>query len=366
MTMHFSVEVKDWTLGVLSVIKALPARPTMAVLEGIYMEAKDGGVTLKCSDNRMQKECTLRANVEEEGCCVVKGRLLSELLRKLPDTAADVCLSGNTLHIHCGRAYNQLQCIEYDEFPSMPFNGETFELRIDHVVLKDLISATAFAAAQDDGRPILTGALMHFEGDRMTLVATDSYQFAMNTVHLPLDLESKNVIIPVRSLLEISHMMDETDDDVVMSFTNTHVMVDIGSARLTARLLDGNYIDYQRILPKEQKTRVLVDRAEMMNVIDRAQLVSREGNNSIVMKFSDNKLQLRAESYIGKCEDELEVQLTGDDIEIAFNPRFCINILKCISDEKIYLDFLLPINPCVIRPVQGDSYYYLIVPMRVF
>ena len=364
--MHFSVEVREWTQGVLSVIKALPARPTMAVLEGIYMEAKDGGVTLKCSDNRMQKECTLSASVEEEGACVVKGRLLSELLRKLPDTAADVCLSGNTLHIHCGRAYNQLQCIEYDEFPSMPFQGETFDLRIDHTVLKDLIGATAFAAAQDDGRPVLTGALLQLGGDCMTLVATDSYQFAMNTVHLPMQFAQRRVIIPVRSLLEIAHMMDETDEEVILSFTNTHVMADIGSARLTARLLDGNYIDYERILPKEQKTRALVDRQELMNTIDRAQLVSREGNNSIIMKFSDNKLQLRAESYIGKCEDELEIQLTGDDIEIAFNPRFCINILKCISDEKIYLDFILPINPCVIRPAQGDAYYYLIVPMRVF
>ncbi len=364
--MHFSLETKDFNMGILSVIKALPSRPTMAVLEGIHMEANQNGLTLKCSDNRMQKEYFLPAKVEEEGSCVVKGRLLSELMRKLPDQLCDVVLTGSTLHIHCGRAYNQLQCIEFDEYPSMPFTGETFDIRLDHEMCRDMINKTVFAVAQDDGRPVLTGVLLDFEDDRMTMVATDSYQFAMRTVHLPMTLEKKSTIIPGRSLQEISRMMDETDEDVVLSFTNTHILVDIGQTRLTARLLDGNYIDYQRIMPKEYKTRALVDREELMNVIDRAQLVSREGNNSIVMHLADNRVQIRAESYIGKSEDEIEAQITGDDLEIAFNPKYCINILKSIEDEKVYMDFQLNINPCAIKPASGDSYYYLIVPMRVF
>lgn len=364
--MHVTLETKDFNLGILSVIKALPVRPTMAVLEGIYMEANKDGLTLKCSDNRMQKECFLPAHVEQEGSCVVKGRLLSELMRKLPETSCDVVLTGSTLHIHCGSTYNQLQCIDFDEYPTMPFNGETFDIRLDHEICRDMITKTVFAVAQDDGRPILTGVLVDFEEDRVTMVATDSYQFAMRTVHVPMTLEKKSTVIPGRSLQEIARMMDETDEDVVLSFTNTHVMVDIGQSRLTARLLDGKYIDYQRIIPKEYKTRALVDRDEMMNAIDRAQLVSREGNNSIILHLSDNKVQIRAESYIGKSEDELDAQITGDDLEIAFNPKYCINILKSIEDEKVYMDFQLNINPCAIKPAQGDGYYYLVVPMRVF
>lgn len=364
--MHFTLETKDFNTGILSVIKALPSRPTMQVLEGIYMEATQNGLTLKCSDNRMQKECFLPAQVSEEGNCVVKGRLLSELMRKLPDGLCDVVMTGSTLHIHCGNAYSQLQCIEFDEYPSLPFTGETFDIRIDHEICRDLINKTVFAVAQDDGRPILTGVLVDFEEDRLTMVATDSYQFAMRTVHLPMTLQKKSTVIPGRSLQEIARMMDETDEDVVLSFTNTHVMVDIGQSRLTARLLDGTYIDYRRIIPKEFLTRVLVNREELISAIDRAQLVSREGNNSILLHLSDNKMQVKAESYIGKSEDEIDVQMTGDDLEIAFNPRYCINILKSIDDENVYIDFLHNTSPCAVKPAQGDSYYYLIVPMRVF
>ena len=364
--MHFYMDSKELTEGVLSVIKALPVRTTMPILEGIYLEATKDGVKLKCSDLMLQKECILPATIEEEGTAVVPGKLFSEIVRKLPESIAEVTLVGKSLDISCGRAKSSLQCVEAtEEFPEMRFTGDTFTVKIDHDDCRDMISQTVFATAQDDSKPILTGVLLEL-GESLTMVATDSYQFAMRTLRLDTPVEKREMIVPSKSLLEIARMMDETESDVELTFTRTHVKVELAGSTLVARLLDGDYIRYKQILPTEYKTRVLVKRTELIDSIDRAQLIAREGNNNIVMKMHDHQLVINTNSFVGKVNEELEVTIIGEDMEIAFNPKFCINILKNIPDENVYMDFLTPISPAVVRPVQGDRFYYLIVPVRIY
>lgn len=364
--MKFMIDSKELTAGVLSVIKALPTRTAMPILEGILVEASAAGVKLKCSDLMLQKECTLPATVEEEGFAILPGKFFAEIVRKLPDAVADVCLNAKSVDISCGRAKSSIQCIEStDAFPDMRFDGDSFVVKLKSVDCRDMIAQTVFATAQDDSKPILTGVLIELK-DSITMVATDAYQFAMRSIPLSEPVEERALVIPGKSLSEIGRMMDETDEIISLTFTKTHVCVDVGSSRLVARLLDGDYIKYRQILPKEHKTRVLINRAELMESIDRAQLMAREGSNNIVMRFHGKTLSISANSFVGKTNEEMEVQINGEDIDIAFNPRFCMNILKCIEDENIYMDFTTGISPCVIRPSQGEGYYYLIVPVRIY
>lgn len=363
--MKFLIDSKELTAGVLSVIKAIPVRTTMQILEGIYIEAAGTTVKLKCSDLMLEKECLLPATVEEEGKAIVPAKLFAEVMRRLPDALAEVTIAGKGVDIACGRVQMSIQTIDYEEFPEMRFTGDTFTVKMDREECRDLILQTVFATAQDDSKPILTGVLLEL-GDCITAVATDAYQFAMRKVPLEAPTPEKSTVIPAKSLLEIARMMDETDQDAELTFTRTHVKVDIGHTCLTARLLDGDYIAYRQILPKEYKTRALVNREELIRAIDRAQLMAREGNNSIVMRFASDKLTILANSFVGKVHEEIDVQTIGDDIEIAFNPKYCMNVLKNIADETVYFDMLTGISPCVVRPVQGDRYYYLIVPVRIF
>ncbi len=364
--MHFYIDSKELTEGVLSVIKALPVRTTMPILEGISLEATKDGVKLKCSDLMLQKECILPATIEEEGMAVIPGKLFSEIVRKLPEAIAEITLNGKSLEISCGRAKSSLQCVEAtEEFPEMRFGGETFTVRMDHTDCKDMINQTVFATAQDDSKPILTGVLLEL-GEEINIVATDAYQFAMRSMALKNPVPPRNVVIPGKSMAEISRMMDETEEDVELTFTKTHVCVNIKHSKLVARLLDGDYIKYKQILPKEHTTRVMIDKNELMESIDRAQLMAREGNNNIVMKFHNNKLTITANSFAGRINEEMDVQINGEDIDIAFNPRFCMNILKCIPDDHVYMDFTTSISPCVIRPAKSDGFYYLIVPVRIY
>ncbi len=364
--MKLYLNSKELAAGVLSVVKALPLRTTMPVLEGIFVTAASEGLRLKCSDLMLQKECLLPATIEEEGACIVPGKLFAEMVRKLPEGTAELWLDGKTLEIHCGRASSSIQCIEWDEFPEMRFTGDTFTLSLEREICRDMINQTVFATAQDDSKPILTGVLLEISGGDLTMVATDAYQFAMRSAKLKSPAPERSIIIPSKSMQEISRMMVETEGDAALTFTATHVKVDIGHTVLIARLLDGDYIKYRQILPKEHNTRVLLDKAELIESIDRAQLMAREGNNNIVMKFHDNKLTILANSFVGKINEEMDVQITGEDMDIAFNPKFCMNILKCLPDEKMYMDFNTSISPCVVKPAATEGYYYLIVPVRIY
>lgn len=363
--MKFQVDAREMTAGLLSVIKALPVRTAMPSLEGIFIDAKADGVHLKCSDLMLQKECILTAEVEEEGQTIVPGKLFCEIVRKLPDGQARFDVSGKQINISCGRVNTSMQGLDFEEFPEMRFQGESFTVKMSKEECQDLILKTVFATAQDDSKPILTGVLLEIE-DAITAVATDAYQFAMRKIPLETPVPGCSTVVPGKSLLEIARMMDETDEDAQLTFTRTHVKVDLGHTCLTARLLDGDYIKYRQILPKEHVTRVIADREELIRSIDRAQLMAREGNNNILMQFHGDRLTITANSYIGKSEEEMDVQIIGENVEIAFNPKYCLNVLKNIEDEKICLEMMSGISPCVVRPISGDAYYYLIVPVRIY
>lgn len=366
INMKFNMQTEDLCSGVLSVIKALPVRSAMPVLDGVLIEATKEGLHLTCSDLMFQKECFLPANVEEEGKCILKGKFLAEILRKLPNEPLYAELEGLILKIRSGRVRQRLQCIEFDEYPIMRAKGDVVDIKVNAEQLRNMIEHTVFAVSQDDSRPVLTGALIEANADLLTFVATDSFQFAMTSLHTQNSDVEKRTIVQGKVLNELAKMAEETEKDVIVSLTQTHLTVKVNDTRLTARLLDGNYIDYKRIIPKECKTRVLVDTAELLTITDRAQLIAREGNNSILMHFEGSTLTVSAESFVGRSEDTMEVSIVGDPIDIAFNPKYVINILRSVTDETVYLEFNSPISPCVIRPVQGDAYLYLIVPMRVY
>ena len=364
--MHLFVDSQELNLGILSVIKALPVRSAMPILDGIYFEADSSGLHLKCSDLMLQKECSIPATIEEEGVAIIPGKLFSEIVRKMPEGSIEFVLNGKTLNLSCGRAKSSIQCIEYEAFPEMRFSGETFKLTMDAKELHSMIMETVFATSLDESKPILTGALVEIS-DMLRIVATDSYQFALRQTVLNNGPQSRDVIIPGKSLLEVARMMEEeADEDAELIFTSTHVKVMRRNSVMVARLLDGDYIKYRQIIPSSYKTRVLVNRLELMESIDRAQLMAREGNNNIVMSFKNGQLHISAMSNSGNMDESVDCTIMGEDIDIAFNPKYCMNILKCIEDETIYMDFLTNISPAVIRPVSGENYYYLIVPVRIY
>lgn len=364
--MRFYLDCNELSAAVASVIKALPLRSTMPVLEGIYINATSEGVRLLCTDLIMQKECFVPATVEENGVCAVPGKLFFEFIRRMPMAIVEINQEGNVLSIKSGKTLNQVQCIDFDDFPMMRFDGESEKVTLDKAKFKEMVNMTAFAAAPEHANVLLTGVCTEVEDNKISMVATDSYQLAYNVMHTDMVLPKLSTVIPGKTVAEIGKMLDDCNDRIDIYFTRTHIKIDLGHTALVSRLLEGNYLDYKRLIPTGHKTRVIIDRVEFTEAIERANLVSRGGNNCILMRFENNMLYISAQSVIGKLDDELDVQIVGDGISIAFNPKFFINILHNITDEKIALEMNLSINPCVVRPVSGEGYCFLIVPMRSY
>ena len=364
--MNLTINSKELAEGVASVSKALPARTQIPILEGIYLQASSDGLMLKCTDMMLQKECTVAADVSEEGYSVVTGKLFADLVRKIPDGEVTLRLDGETLFISCGRFSSSIQCLsDSGNYPDMQFNGDSFSVKLDSDQCAKMINETVFATSAEESKPVLTGVLIEL-GSEISFVATDAFQFAKRSMELRITSEERSMIVPSKSMVEIARMMDAVSGEAELTFTKTHVSVSVGSERLVARLLDGNYIKYQNILPKDHNARVCLDKRELMDSIDRAQLMAREGNSNILMKFSGDKVTISANSHAGKVSEEVDAQKAGDDIDIAFNPRFVMNVLKNIPDDKVYMDFTTSVAPCVIKPAKTDGFYYLIVPVRIY
>jgi len=366
--MQITIDTKTLNAGIATVVKALSSHAALPILEGILLTAADDGLLLKCSDLALQIECRLPAAVMETGSAVVPGRLFSEMARKLPEEEASITVFDKTLQLTCGRAKSSMQCMEAGDFPEMPFHGETYSITLPQNRFKDMIRQTVFSTAQEESKPILTGVLMELNESGLTMVALDGFRLALRRAAMQGAVsEARAAVVPAKSMNDIARTLLDTDENVTLTFTRTHVLVDMEHTKVTARLLEGDFIPYKQILPTEHQSRVHVNRKELLESIERAMLLAREGNNNLVrFSITIDQIKLFANSAIGSIDEAVPVQLTGPDIEIAFNARYFSDVLKALDDETIYLDLNNSVSPCVVRPVQGDAYYYLILPVRIF
>lgn len=365
--MHLYVETKSLTAGISAVNKALSSKPALPVLEGIYFHASSEGLQLRCTDLLLQIECTIPATVEEEGEFVLSGRFFSDLVRSLPGETVELKQSGGSIDISSGRSHCSIQCIDEDEYPEMPFRDEAFQITLPQRRLRDMINRTVFSTSTEESKPILSGVLMELTSDALTFVALDGYRLAMCKAPQQTAAGEREAIVPAKSLMEIGRFLQDTEDSVSLIFTGTHVLLDMEHTRIMARLLDGDFIKYKQILPADHATRVRINRLEMLDSLNRAMLLAREGNNNLVrLNIADEKIQITANNAKGRINEETYVEINGADIEIAFNARYFVDVLKVLDDEYLYMDMSNNVSPCVIRPIQGEAFYYLVLPVRIF
>lgn len=366
--MRFFVDTSELNAGISTVTKALPARTTVSILEGIYMKAAGSTLLLRCSDLNIQIETVIAATVEEEGSIVLPGRLFAEMVRKLTGEMTSFDVKKNTASIESGRFRTTLQGENGADFHTMSSVSRELTVSMKPDALRRMVRGCIFAAAQDDSKPILTGALLEVDGASATLVALDGYRLALRRETAQGAQGSpSSMIIPARSLVEIARVLPDEGENVTMVFSRTHIMTDIGQTNITARLMEGEFIKYKQILPDSHATRVRVNRKELMEGIERVALMARESKSNLIkLTIASSLINITANSEIGRSSEDVEASIIGSDIEIAFNARYFTDVLRVLDEEEIYLDMTNNISPCVVRPVQGESFYYLILPVRIF
>lgn len=365
--MKLICEGLDLCDAVLKVLRAAAVRTPNPVLEGIKLTAKEDTLTLCATDQELAIEKTIVADVKIAGEVVVPGKFFAEFVKKLSNEQIELSLTKeNTLKIKYTDSEGFLQCLNVSEFPIIREIGAPEKVTLATKDLKDLIDKTIFSVAIDDARPILKGCLFEFENDELRAVALDGYRLATYKASAHASKAKFSYIVPARCLSEISKLLDIETETTDLLFDQNHMMVKENNTKIITRLLEGEFINYRQVIPKETTTTITVSKAQLEDGLERASLLARmDKNNLVKFDIHDNILTLTSASNIGNVTENITVSLEGKDLVIAFNARYLSDCMHTISDEFVKINFSSPIAPCTICSADGDNYLYLILPVRI-
>ncbi len=370
--MKFTMNTQDLLEGLNIVTRALAARPAKQILDGVLISAEDNRINLTCSDGSLSIEYTNAADVAEEGQTVLPGRLLTDLIRKLPGGMVEISMQNQRLaQIRCQKTKSNLSVMNAAEYPEISTLKTGVPVKIPQKSLKDMISRVIFAIATDESRQILTGCLLEVSRNEARMVALDGFRLAMKKLFQPFDLpEGKDMIkaiIPGKVLTELSRILPEDESFCTLLMDQGRMQCNFGNIRVSAVLLAGEYIDYRRILPASFTTQAKADRNAVQDAIDRASLMAREGKNNLIkMSFRPGVLKITSNAEMGDVEEEIEADLIGENIDIAFNAKYIIDVIRNVSEEELFMHFNSNVSPCVVTPSSGEDFVYLILPVRIF
>ena len=365
--MKLICEGLDLCDAVLKVLRAAAVRTPNPVLEGIKLTAKEDTLTLCATDQELAIEKTIVADVKIAGEVVVPGKFFAEFVKKLSNEQIELSLTKeNTLKIKYTDSEGFLQCLNVSEFPIIREIGAPEKVTLATKDLKDLIDKTIFSVAIDDARPILKGCLFEFENDELRAVALDGYRLATYKASAHASKAKFSYIVPARCLSEISKLLDIETETTDLLFDQNHMMVKENNTKIITRLLEGEFINYRQVIPKETTSTITVSKAQLEDGLERASLLARmDKNNLVKFDIHDNILTLTSASNIGNVTENITVSLEGKDLVIAFNARYLSDCMHTISDEFVKINFSSPIAPCTICSADGDNYLYLILPVRI-
>ena len=370
--MIFSMNSQDLLEGLNTVTRALAARPTKQILEGVLITARDERIIMVCSDGSLTIEYTNSASVQEDGQVVLPGRIFTEMIRKMPDgTVSITAQDGRSATIRCMKNRSSLAIMNPDEYPEITHIKSGTVIKIQQDKFKKMIGHVAFAVATDESRQILTGSLLEVNRSEARLIALDGFRLAMYKLFQPFELPENmavaSAVIPGKVLNELTKILPEDEAFCSLLLDQGRMQVTFGNIRLSTVLLAGEYIDYRRILPTEFKTEVITEKDSVLDAIERASLMAREGKNNLVkMSFRENSLKITSNAELGDVEEETEASLNGEVIDIAFNARYLIDVIRNVPDDRLCMKFNSSVSPCVVVPQNGEDYLYLILPVRVF
>lgn len=366
--MIFTCEKQEILEGISIVQKAITGKSTMPILEGIYIKTNEmeSSLTLIGSDMDVSIQTTVNANIIEQGSIVIDAKIFGEIIRKLPNSTIKIeTIENQVIRITCEKSVFDVVYMNTNEFPELPEINEDLKISVNQNILKNMIKGTSFAIAQDETRPILQGILFEVKNKNLNLVALDGYRLAIKSEFLDSDIEIE-VVIPGKTLNEVSKILEDVNELVEITFTNNHILFNLNKTRIISRLLEGKFVNYKSLLPEEHKLSVTVNKQNLQNGIERASLMAKDGNNNLVkLEVQDEALIITSNSQLGKVREEVGINLQGEKIQIAFNSRYLIDVLKNFEEDEVVMEMTSSVSPCIIKAKEADNYKYLVLPVRL-
>lgn len=364
--MHFRCEKRDLIESISIVQKAILGKSPMPVLEGIYIEAANNEIIMRGTDIDLSIETVLKSTILEEGTIVLDSKLLGDFVRKLPDSIIEMAtMENNSILISCENSEFNLLYLTAEEFPVLPEIENAEKITIKENVLKNLIKGTAFAVAQDETRPILMGVLFELKNKVLNMVALDGFRLALRSEYIESN-QDVSVVIPGKTLNEILKILGDGDRDIYISYNDNHIMFEIDKTKIVSRLLSGNFIKYESIIPTDHKLQFKVKRNSFAQSIERASLMAKDGSSRLIkLNIENDEVVITSNSQFGKVREEIPIAMEGDSLEIAFNSNYLMDILKVMTEEDIIVEMTSGVSPTIIRNSMTDNCKYMVLPVRL-
>lgn len=364
--MKLTCEQKDLSLALSIVNRAISANNTLPVLNNILLKAEGKKLFFTATNLEIAINYSIEANVQNEGAITIPAKVFTNYVSLLkPGEVTLEVTEGLTLNVKAEHENIKIKGINTDEFPLIPQIEKKDHFKIAAKILKEMANQVTFSASNNLSRPVLMGVLFEVKNGEFKMVTTDSYRLSEKSTPLKTEIEV-TCIIPARTVSELAKVLDDSEDEVTIYTSKNQVLFEHKTLSLTSRLIEGNFPDYKKIIPQENKTLIKIDKDEFMLGVKKTNLFVREHNSGVKVDIASKRMLLETEeNQVGEGKVEIPVEVNGEDNEIALNAQFLLDVLSQLKDKEVTFEVDGKLSPVTIRPAKGDGYLHIIMPLRV-
>src|SRR3954447_12754598 len=353
--------------GLTLVGRAVSSRTAIQILSGILLEAQGDELRLAATDMELSLRAAVPARVEGDGAVVLPGRTLVDIARLLPgdEVTIEHRAAESVVHVGSGSASYTLHTYNAEDFPRLPELSETETFAVDREALLETIGRVARAASRDEARPVLTGVLVQFAGDKLVMAATDSYRLAVKETPLSSAAPELEAIVPSRALQELARIPSDGDgDEIAVGVQENQVLFSVGGVWLTTRRIDGQFPNYRQLLPETFEHELTISRAELLDVVRRAAVMIQRAT-PLQLRFADGEVTVIARTHeVGESQESMPVAYSGEPLEIGFNAEFLKEGLESVEGDDVKMKLISPLRPAILTDA-ADDFTYLVMPIRL-
>lgn len=364
--MQLTVNKADMTEAVSNIQRAVSSKTSIPALEGILLTAEEDRLELCAYDLELGMTTVIPAKVKETGRAILSAKLFSDIVRKTPSDTISIEVDGkNIATIESGVSRFSIIGIPAEEFPELPKVADGQNIQLAGNVLKGMIRQTVFAVAESDAKPIHQGSLFSLDGGLLDVVAVDGYRLAKRTEAV--DFKDKlSFVVPGKTLTEVLRLLKDSDDPIDLYAGKRHIMFKIANYTVISSLLEGEFLNYKATIPTSSKTYVVMRSREAIESVERVSLLITDRIKSPVRcVFSQNEVKLLCTTSMGRASDQISVSMEGEDLEIGFNNRYLLDALRNTECDEIRVGLSGPLSPMTVRPKEGESFLFLVLPVRL-
>ena len=347
--------------------RGVPQKSTIPATEGIFISAKNSKLTLTGYDLEVGITTVIDCSIESEGSVVLNARLLCDILRRLPSAAVTITVDGHNLcKITSGDSEFSLVGIPANDYPELPTVSGGIPFAIKQNILREMVKQTIFGVAIQDIKPVHKGIMFEIENNNLRLISCDGFRLAIRNEPIEYAGDDMTFVVPAKTLSEVIKLADDDESNVTLSIGKKFILFEIGNYRIISRLLEGEFFNYKNAIPAESSTKARVNLKLILDSVERTSLlITSKIKTPIRCVFDENLIRISSTTSLGTASDRIPASIEGKRVEIGFNNTYLTDCLKTVDVDEVKIELSSPVSPIIIKPVEGDSFIFLIIPMRL-